>query len=78
MATLPSVPFYPCAFQKPIVPRECSLQPLSTPLEDTTNWHQHHQCDSNCQVCTGGEEGRKADDGSQPELQVDISYNVGG
>uniref|UniRef100_A0A7N9T6T7 SPOC domain-containing protein 1 n=1 Tax=Mus musculus TaxID=10090 RepID=A0A7N9T6T7_MOUSE len=37
---------------EPIVPRECSLQPLSTPLEDTTNWHQHHQCDSNCQICT--------------------------
>ncbi|XP_021016900.1 SPOC domain-containing protein 1 [Mus caroli] len=61
---------------EPMVPRECSLQPLTTPLEGTTNWHQHHQCDSNCQVCTGGEEGRKADDGSQPELQVDISYNV--
>ncbi|XP_028615837.1 SPOC domain-containing protein 1 [Grammomys surdaster] len=35
----------------PMVPRECSLQALTTPLEDTTDWHQHHLCDSNCQVC---------------------------
>lgn len=78
MATLPSIPFYPQAFQEPMVPREGSLQPLTTLLEDTNNWHQHHLCGSNCQVCTGGEEGRKADGGSQPELQADISHNVGG
>lgn len=60
-----------------MVPRECILQALTTPLEDTTDWHQHHFCDSNCQVCMGREEGRKADGGSQLELQVGISRNMG-
>lgn len=60
-----------------MVPRECSLQALTTPLEDITDWHQHHLYDSKCQNCTGGKEGRKVDGGSQPELQVDVSHNMG-
>lgn len=61
---------------EPMVPRECSLQALTTPLEDTTDWHQHHLCDSSCQICTGGKGGRKADSGSQPELQAGISHSM--
>lgn len=61
-----------------MVPREYSLQALTTPLEDTTDWHQHHLCDSNCQVCMGREEGRKADGCNQTERQVGISQDMGG
>ncbi|XP_052031807.1 SPOC domain-containing protein 1 [Apodemus sylvaticus] len=61
---------------EPIVPRECSLQALTTPLEDTADWHRHHLCDSNCQACPGGEEGVKADGGSQPQLQAGINHNM--
>ncbi|GAB1288983.1 SPOC domain-containing protein 1 [Apodemus speciosus] len=61
---------------EPVVSRECSLQSLKTPLEDTADWHPHHLCDSNCQACTCGEEGGRADSGSQPELQAGISHNV--
>nr|XP_034357946.1 SPOC domain-containing protein 1 [Arvicanthis niloticus] len=61
---------------EPMVPREYSLQALTTPLEDTTDWHQHHLCDSNCQVCMGREEGRKADGCNQTERQVGISQDM--
>ncbi|XP_052574012.1 SPOC domain-containing protein 1 isoform X2 [Peromyscus californicus insignis] len=36
---------------EPMVPQEYSPQALTTPLEDTTDQHQHHIWDSNCHIC---------------------------
>ncbi|XP_051044308.1 SPOC domain-containing protein 1 [Phodopus roborovskii] len=36
---------------EPMVPREYSPQALTSPLEDTTDQHQHHFWDSNCHTC---------------------------
>ncbi|XP_076421305.1 SPOC domain-containing protein 1 isoform X2 [Peromyscus maniculatus bairdii] len=36
---------------EPMMPQENSQQALTTPLEDTTDQHQHHIWDSNCHIC---------------------------
>nr|XP_021491980.1 SPOC domain-containing protein 1 [Meriones unguiculatus] len=58
---------------EPMMPRECSPRSLRTPLEDTTDQHQHHFWDTNCAICKAG----KDVSGNQPEPDAGSSHSMG-
>ncbi|XP_055467333.1 SPOC domain-containing protein 1 [Psammomys obesus] len=62
---------------EPMMPRECSPRALRTPLEDTTDQHQHHFWDTNCAICKGGKEGGKEVSSNQPEPDAGSSHSMG-